>query len=81
MGIETGANAFVVRDIYSGVRMAYPTSDGSADEVVRCLKELMGRRKIRVASGDGAPQLGITFDHSLPGRPMNNSLAEGTISM
>ena len=63
--------------------MAYPTTDSSADEVVRCMKEFMGRRKIRVAYGDYAPQfvsacqqLGITFDHSLPGRPMNNSLVE-----
>ena len=78
LGIEN--NVFVVRDIYSGVRMAYPTSDGSTDEVVRCLKDFVGRRKIRVAYGDRAPQfvsacqqLGITFDRSLPGRPMNNS--------
>ena len=54
--METDTNVFVVRDVYSGVRMAYPNSDGSADEVVRCLKEVMGRRKIRVACGDHASQ-------------------------
>ena len=35
LGIKTGTDVFVVRDVYSGVRMAYPTSDGSTDEVVR----------------------------------------------
>ena len=55
LGTETDTNVFVARDVYSGVRMAYPTSDGSADEVVRCLKDFMGRRKIRVAYGDHAP--------------------------
>ena len=59
--------------------------DGSAEELIRCLKEFMGRRKTRVAYGNCAPQFvsalvlakeEITFDHSLPGRPRNNSLAE-----
>ena len=83
LGIETDTNVFAVRDVYSGIRMAYPTSDGSAGEVIRCMKEFMGKRKIRVAFGEYAPQfvsacqqLGTTFDHSLPGRPRNNSLAE-----
>ena len=49
-------NVFVVRDVYSGIRTAYPTSDGFADEVVRCMKEFMARQKIRVAHGDHAPQ-------------------------
>ena len=31
--IETDTNVFVVRDIYSGVRTAHPSSDGSADDV------------------------------------------------
>ena len=60
LGTETDANVFVVRDIYSGVKMAYPTSDGSADE-------FMGRRKIRVAYGDYAlqfaPCLSTARDH------------------
>ena len=42
-----------------------------------------GKTEIRIAFRDHAPQFvsacqqqGITFDHSLPGRPMNNSFAE-----
>ena len=39
LGIETDTNVFVVRDVFSGTRMAYPTSDGSAEEVIRRMKE------------------------------------------
>ena len=56
MGIESDTNVFVIRDVYTGIRMAYPTVDLSTEEVVRCLKEFMGRRKIKVAYGDDAPQ-------------------------
>ena len=52
-------NVFVVRDIYSGVRIAYPT----ADEVVGCFKEFMGRRKIRVAHGDRGAQFVSACEH------------------
>ena len=34
LGVKTDTNVFVARDIYSGVRMAHPTSDGSAEKVV-----------------------------------------------
>ena len=56
LGIETDTNVFVARDVSSRIRMAYPNSDGSADEVVRRVKEFMGRQKVRVAYGDHAPQ-------------------------
>ena len=54
LGVETDTNVFVVRDMYSGV---WPTPHWTQRRKwVRCLKEFMGRRKIRVAYGGHAPQ-------------------------
>ncbi|CAE7949193.1 unnamed protein product [Symbiodinium sp. KB8] len=64
---------------------AIPTMSRNTDDVVEALKRLIGRRKVKLAYSDVAPefdaamaQLRIPIDHSLPGMPKNNSLAERT---
>ena len=75
----------VVRDVATRVIAAIPTMSRNTDDVVEALKRLIGRRKVKLAYSDVAPefdaamaQLKIPIDHSLPGLPKNNSLAEQT---
>ncbi|CAE7187272.1 unnamed protein product, partial [Symbiodinium sp. CCMP2456] len=75
----------VVRDVATKVIAAIPTKTRFTDDVVDALRRLIGRRKVKLAYSDAAPefdaamvQLRITVDHSLPGHPKNNSLAERT---
>ena len=74
---------FVIRDRYTGVIQAHPSARKDADAVIRAVKQFMGRRKIREAYSDQAPQLTeamralkIPCDHSLAGKTKHNSLAE-----
>ena len=55
------------------------------DDVVRAVKQFIGNKKVRQAYSDHAPQfieamneMKIPIDHSLPGRPQTNSIAERT---
>ena len=64
---------------------AIPTESRHTEQVVSALKRLIGRRKVKMAYSDVAPEfeaamseLRIPLDHSLPGKPNNNSLAERT---
>ncbi|CAE7218058.1 unnamed protein product [Symbiodinium sp. KB8] len=75
----------VVRDVATNVIAAIPTMSRYTDDVVEALKRLIGRRKVKLAYSDVAPefdaamaQLKIPIDHSLPGLPKNTSLAERT---
>ena len=80
-----GRYALIIRDIYTGVIMAYPTARRDTDSVVRAIKHFCGRRKIKQVYSDDGPELinacvelKLNHDLSLPGRPQNNSLAERT---
>ena len=62
---------------------AYPSARKEQDAVIRAVTQFMGRRKIREAYSDMAPQLTeamkavkIPMDHSLAGKTKQNSLAE-----
>ena len=75
----------VVRDVATKVIAAIPTTNRYTEDVVDALRRLIGRRKVKLAYSDAAPefdaamaQLRIPVDHSLPGHPKNNSLAERT---
>ena len=75
----------VVRDCFTGVTGAYPSDRMSKDDVVRAVKQFIGAKKVRQAYSDHAPQfieamneMKIPIDHSLPGRPQTNSIAERT---
>ena len=64
----------VVRDVATRVIAAIPTMSRYTDDVVEALKRLIGRRKVKLAYSDVAPefdaamaQLKISIDHSLPG--------------
>ena len=74
---------FVIRDRYTGMIQAYPSARKDQEAVIRAVKQFMGRRKIREAYSDMAPQfiesmkaLKIPMDHSLAGKTKHNSLAE-----
>ena len=75
----------VVRDCYTGLIGAYPSSRMAKDDVVRAIKQFFGAKKVRQAYSDQAPQfdeamheMKIPIDHSLPGRPQTNSITERT---
>ena len=76
---------FVIRDRYTGMSQSYPSARKDTDAVIRAVKQFMGRRKIREAYSDDAPQfdkamkaLKIPMDTSLAGKTKHNSLAERT---
>ena len=75
----------VGRDCFTGIIGAYPSDRMSKDDVVRAVKQFIGAKKVRQAYFDHAPQfieamneMKIPIDHSLPGRPQTNSIAERT---
>ena len=75
----------VVRDCFTGIIGAYPSDRMSKDDVVRAVKQFIDAKKVRQAYSDHAPQfieamneMKIPIDHSLPGRPQTNSIAERT---
>ena len=76
---------FVIRDRYTGMLQSYPSARKDTDAVIRAVKQFMGRRKIREAYSDDAPQFDkamkaskIPMDTSLAGKTKHNSLAERT---
>ena len=76
---------FVIRDRYTGMLQSYPSARKDTEAVIRAVKQFMGRRKIREAYSDDAPQfdkamkaLKIPMDTSLAGKTKHNSLAERT---
>ncbi|CAE7237198.1 unnamed protein product, partial [Symbiodinium sp. CCMP2456] len=75
----------VAGDVAAKVIAAIPTENRFTEDVVDVLRRFIGRRKVKLAYSDAAPefdsamaQLRIPIDHSLPGHPENNSLSEGT---
>ena len=75
----------VVRDCFTGIIGAYPSDRMTKDDVVRAVKQFIGAKKVRQAYSDHAPQfieamneMKTPIDHSLPGRPQTNSIAERT---
>ena len=80
-----GRYALIIRDIYTGIIMAYPTARRDTDSVVRAIKHFCGRRKIKQVYSDDGPELinacvelKLNHDLSLPGWAQKNSLAERT---
>ena len=76
---------FVIRDRYTGMLQSYPSARKDTDAAIRAVKQFMGRREIREAYSDDAPQfdkamkaLKIPMDTSLAGKTKHNSLAERT---
>ena len=76
---------FVIRDRYTGMLQSYPSARKDTDAAIRAVKQFMGRREIREAYSDDAPQfdkamkaLKIPMDTSLVGKTKHNSLAERT---
>ena len=86
LGIDDGAReVLVIRDIATKMIAAIQTESRHTEQVVSALKRLIGRRKVKMAYSDAAPEfeaamseLRIPLDHSLLGNLNNNSLAERT---
>ena len=86
MRFDDGAReALVARGVATRMNPAIPTESRHTDHVVIAMKRLIGRRKVKMAYSDVAPEfeaamseLRIPLDHSLPGKPNNTSLAERT---
>ena len=75
----------IIRDIYTGIVMGYPTGRKNTVTVINSIKHFAGRRKIKQVYSDDAPEfinacseLKIPHDLALPGKKQNNSLAERT---
>ena len=71
---------FVIWDRYTGMFQAYPSAWKDSSAVILAVKQFMGRRKIREAYSDKAPQvteamkaLKIPIDQSLAGKTKHNS--------
>ena len=52
-----GRYALIIRDIYTGIIMAYPTARRDTDSVVRAIKHFCGKRKIKQVYSDDGPEL------------------------
>ena len=83
MGITGDTNAFVVKDLFSGLTGIYPApwKDGYTVEVA--LRHFIGRRRIGQVYCDNAFEftsacetLGIVVEHSQPGVPQTNAIIE-----
>jgi hypothetical protein len=82
--------ALVVKDLYSGLKHAYPMATKNADDTSIALRMFMGRRSIDKLkttlrcdnSGElqkACKTLGICRDSSQPGVPQTNAIAERTV--
>ena len=82
---EPDREILVMKDIATKMIGALPTRDRSTESVIDCIKKFAGNKKIKLMYSDearefgsAAREMGIPIDHSLPGRPLNNSIAERT---
>ena len=86
LGIDDGAReVLVIRDVATKMIAAIPTESRHTEQVVSALKGCLEDEKSRNSYSDVAPEfeaamseLRIPLDHSLAGKPNNNSLAERT---
>ena len=84
VGLDDEAReVLVVRDVATRAAAALPAESRHIHQVVNALRKLIGRRKVKLAYSDVAPEfeaemseLRIPIDHSVPGLPKNNSLAK-----
>ena len=60
-GIDGSADAFIVTDLYSGLRAAYPAPDKSADSITMALRMFIGSRKVHKLDGDRSGEISKTL--------------------
>ena len=82
-GLDGGVDAFVIMDIYSGLRAAYPAPDKSADSTTMAIRTFAGKRHIHklysYRSGEisrALKNLSIMPQCGQPGVPQYNAGAE-----
>ncbi|MFM7987884.1 MAG: hypothetical protein ACKPKO_52085, partial [Candidatus Fonsibacter sp.] len=83
LGIEGGNDVLVMKDAYSGLKVAYPMPDKSADSTRMAIQHFKGNREIYRFYSDCSGEieralrdLHIVSDTSQPGVPQNNAVAE-----
>jgi hypothetical protein len=84
-GLSGERDAFVVKDIGSGLIHAYPVPSQEAAYSISCMKHFCGRRKVNSVYSDNARELAhaaraVDAGHemSTPGLPRTNSVIERT---
>ena len=85
LGVTGDRNAFVIRDLYSGLKHLYPTLTKSADDTVMCIRHFVGERTVKRLYSDNSGEIGkalitcgILSQTSMPGEPRNNAVIERT---
>ncbi|MFM7983421.1 MAG: hypothetical protein ACKPKO_29265, partial [Candidatus Fonsibacter sp.] len=83
LGIEGGKDVLVMMDAYSGLKVAYPMPDKSADSTMMAIQQFKGNREISRFYSDRSCEieralrvLHITSGTSQPGVPQNSAVAE-----
>ena len=82
-GLDGGVDGFVIMDIYSGLRGAYPAPDKSAESTTIAIRTFVGTRPIHKLYADRSGEisralknLNIMPQCSQPGVPQTNAVAE-----
>ena len=82
-GLDANADAFVITDVYSGLRAAYPTPDKSVDTTTMAIRTFAGDRTIHKLYADRSGEIsrpvqtiGIMPQGGQPGVPQTNTVAE-----
>ena len=85
LGVTGDKNAFVIKDLYSGLKHLYPTKTKDAEETEASIRHFAGDRGIRKLYSDNSGEIAkalaklkIMPHNSLPGEPRNNAVAERT---
>ena len=82
-GLDGGVDAFVITDIFSGLRAAYPAPDKSADSTTMAIRTFVGTRMVHKLYADRSGEisralnnLDITPQDSQTGVSQTNAVAE-----
>ena len=83
MGMDGSQDILVIKDALSGVKLAYPMPDKTADSTADAIKHIKGDRVIERLFSDWSGEiykalrnLHIVAERSQPGAPQNNAVAE-----
>ena len=85
IGVTGDRDAFVVKDIHSGLKHLYPVQTKNAMETERRLKEFVGPWNVGVLCSDRSGEINLACRNmrilpfnSQPGMPQNNAVIERT---
>ena len=83
LGITGGRDAFMVKDLYSGLKHLYPTKSKHAEDTQLALQNFIGARGSKMLYSDRSGEINVACRslkiypfRSQPGMPQNNALIE-----